>query len=85
MTQWENFKKPQRELGIDDPKLVCIDIQSNGTTQAAGTATGRDKNRTLNTGGFGDPVFNVVSSFQDSDASRFVREVESVGLKVERE
>ncbi len=34
----------------------------------------------LNIGGFSDAVFNVVSSFLKGDASRFVREVESVEL-----
>lgn len=34
----------------------------------------------LNIGGFSDAVFNVVSSFLENDASRFVREVESVEL-----
>ncbi|KLU02297.1 hypothetical protein RISK_005363 [Rhodopirellula islandica] len=29
-------------------------------------------------------MFNVVSSFLESDASRFVREVESIELQVER-
>ena len=31
-------------------------------------------------GGFSDAVFNVVSSFLENDASRFVREVESLEL-----
>ncbi len=31
-------------------------------------------------GGFSDAVFNVVSSFLENDASRVVREVESVEL-----
>tara|TARA_R110002049_G_scaffold285698_4_gene467055 strand:- start:215237 stop:216913 length:1677 start_codon:yes stop_codon:yes gene_type:complete len=80
MTQWEKFKKTQRGHGIVDPKLVCIDIQPYGTSQAAGSATGRDDNSILNIGGFSDTVFNVVSSFLENDASRFVREVESVEL-----
>ncbi len=80
MTQWEKFKKTQRGHGIADPKLVCIDIQPYGTSQAPGPATGRDDNSILNIGGFSDAVFNVVSSFLENDASRFVREVESVEL-----
>ena len=74
MTQWEKFKKTQRGLGIVDPKLVCIDIQPYGPSQAP------ERDDILNIGGFSDAVFNVVSSFLENDASRFVREVESVEL-----
>ena len=74
MTQWEKFKKTQRGHGIVDPKLVCIDIQPYGTSQAP------ERDDILNIGGFSDAVFNVVSSFMENDASRFVREVESVEL-----
>ncbi|TWT91644.1 TROVE domain-containing protein [Neorhodopirellula pilleata] len=74
MTQWEKFKKTQRGHGIADPKLVCIDIQPYGNSQAL------ERNDILNIGGFSDAVFNVVSSFLENDASRFVREVESVEL-----
>ena len=74
MTQWEKFKKIQRGHGIVDPKLVCIDIQPYGTSQAP------ERDDILNIGGFSDAVFNVVSSFLESDASRFVREVESIEL-----
>ncbi|WDQ14563.1 hypothetical protein [Rhodopirellula sp. P2] len=80
MTQWEKFKKTQRGQGIADPKRVCLDIHPSGASQAAGPATGRDGNSILNIGGFSDAVFNVVSSFLENDASRFVREVESVEL-----
>ncbi|WP_404308227.1 TROVE domain-containing protein [Neorhodopirellula lusitana] len=72
MTQWEKFKKTQHGLGVADPKLVCIDIQPYGTSQAP------ERDDILNIGGFSDAVFNVVSSFLENDASRFVREVESV-------
>ena len=74
MPQWEKFKKTQRGHGIADPKLVCIDIQPYGTSQAP------ERDDILNIGGFSDAVFNVVSSFLGNDASRFVREVESVQL-----
>ncbi|EMI21276.1 TROVE domain-containing protein [Rhodopirellula maiorica SM1] len=74
MTQWEKFKKTQRGLGVVDPKLVCIDIQPYGTSQAP------ERDDILNIGGFSDAVFNIVSSFLENDASRFVREVESVAL-----
>ena len=67
-------KKTQRRHGIADPKLVCIDIQPYGTSQAP------ERDDILNIGGFSDAVFNVVSSFLENDTSRFVREVESVEL-----
>jgi 60 kDa SS-A/Ro ribonucleoprotein len=74
MTQWEQFKKTQQKNGIADPKLVCIDLQPYGTSQAP------ERSDILNIGGFSDAVFNVVKSFLEADASRFVREVESVEL-----
>ncbi|WP_164104383.1 TROVE domain-containing protein [Candidatus Laterigemmans baculatus] len=74
VTEWEKFKKAQRKNGIADPKLVCIDIAPYGHTQAS------DRADILNIGGFSDAVFNVVSSFLESDQARFVREVEAVEL-----
>ncbi len=74
MTKWEQFKKTQQKLGIADPKLVCIDLQPYGTSQAP------ERDDILNIGGFSDAVFNVVASFLEGDASHFVREVESVEL-----
>ncbi|WP_436717368.1 TROVE domain-containing protein [Roseiconus lacunae] len=74
MTEWEKFKKTQRGHGIADPKLVCIDIAPYGNTQAP------DRQDILNIVGFSDAVFNVVSSFLESDTNRFVREVEAVEL-----
>jgi len=58
----------------NDPKLICIDLQPHGTTQAAERAD------ILNIGDFSDTVFNVISSFLEIDANRFVREVEAVEL-----
>ncbi|MAT13925.1 MAG: ribonucleoprotein [Planctomyces sp.] len=77
MTEWETFVKNQYRMrghNIASPKLVCIDIQPYGTTQAPERAD------ILNIGGFSDAVFQVVSSFLSGDASGFVREVESVVL-----
>jgi len=34
----------------------------------------------LNVGGFSDTVFNVVASFLEDDANRFVAEVEAIEL-----
>jgi 60 kDa SS-A/Ro ribonucleoprotein len=77
MTEWQEFVKNQRRLGGHDivpPKLVCIDIQPYGSTQAPERAD------ILNVGGFSDAVFNVVSSFLSDDGNRFVSEVEAIEL-----
>jgi 60 kDa SS-A/Ro ribonucleoprotein len=74
MTEWQAFVKNQLRLGghgIPAPKLVCIDIQPYGSTQAPERAD------ILNIGGFSDAVFKVVASYLSSDAARFVAEVES--------
>jgi 60 kDa SS-A/Ro ribonucleoprotein len=77
MTEWQQFVKNQLRLGghaIPAPKLVCIDIQPYGTTQAP------ERDDILNIGGFSDAVFNVVASYLSDDAGRFVAEVESIEL-----
>ena len=74
MTEWQTFTQNARRHGITDPKLVCIDIQPYGSSQAP------ERDDILNVGGFSDAVFNIVSSFLSADANRFVREVESIEL-----
>jgi 60 kDa SS-A/Ro ribonucleoprotein len=74
MAEWQQFVKNQRRLGTSSPKLVCIDIQPYGSTQAP------EREDILNVGGFSDAVFGVVASFLGNDAGRFVAEVESVEL-----
>jgi 60 kDa SS-A/Ro ribonucleoprotein len=74
MTEWQKFVTNQKRLGVASPKLVCIDIQPYGSTQAP------ERDDILNIGGFSDAVFNVVSSYLSGDAGRFVAEVESVEL-----
>lgn len=77
MAEWQQFVKNQLRLGghdIPSPKLVCIDIQAYGTTQAP------ERSDILNVGGFSDAVFQVVSAFLANDAGRFVAEVEAVTL-----
>ncbi len=74
MTEWRTFVKNQKRLGVAAPKLVCIDIQPYGSTQAP------ERDDILNIGGFSDAVFNVVASYLGDDAARFVAEVESVEL-----
>ena len=51
------------------PKLVCINIQPCGSTQAP------ERSDILNIGGFSDAVFNIVASYLGDDANRFVAEV----------
>ncbi len=74
MTEWQAFRQNQKRLGVSSPKLVCIDIQPYGSTQAPERAD------ILNIGGFSDAVFNVVASCLSDDAGRFVAEVESIEL-----
>ena len=76
MTEWNRFVKNQKKLGKNEtePKLICIDIQPYGSTQAP------DRKNILNIGGFSDAVFNVVSAFLSDDANRFVSEVESIEI-----
>jgi 60 kDa SS-A/Ro ribonucleoprotein len=52
MRQWEVFKQRNRQA-----KLVCLDIQPYGTTQAA------EREGVLNVGGFSDEVFTVIDRF----------------------
>jgi 60 kDa SS-A/Ro ribonucleoprotein len=76
MTAWEAFVKNQVRLQdrVHGPKLICLDLQPYATTQAP------DRADILNIGGFSDAVFNVVASFLDDDAGRFVAEVERIEL-----
>lgn len=52
MQEWEVFRK--RNPGA---KLVCLDIQPHGTTQA------REREDILNIGGFSDEVFKIIAAF----------------------
>lgn len=75
MTEWHAFVKNQVRLhapGFTGPKLVCIDLQPYGTTQAP------DRSDILNVGGFSDAVFAVVASFLGDGPARFVSEVEAI-------
>jgi 60 kDa SS-A/Ro ribonucleoprotein len=77
MTEWQEFVKNQARLHGSDfagPKLVCIDIQPYGTTQAP------ERSDILNIGGFNDAVFGVVASFLGGQADRFVTEVDAIEL-----
>ncbi|MDR3633854.1 MAG: TROVE domain-containing protein [Isosphaeraceae bacterium] len=77
MTAWQEFVKNQVRLHgreFTGPKLVCIDLQPYGSTQAP------ERSDILNVGGFSDAVFSVVVSFLGDGPARFVAEVESVVL-----
>ena len=58
MREWDGIKRRNPRA-----KLVCVDVQPYGTTQASGRAD------ILNVGGFSDAVFDCVARFVD-DATR---------------
>ena len=77
LTEWQAFVANQVRLhdrGFAGPKLVCINIQPYGTTQAP------ERSDILNIGGFSDAVFKVVSAFMRDEPGRFVAEVEAIEL-----
>ncbi|MCA9177655.1 MAG: TROVE domain-containing protein [Planctomycetales bacterium] len=74
LTEWQTFVANQQRMGVSSPKLVCINIQPYGSTQAP------ERDDVLNIGGFSDAVFQVVASYLSDDAARFVAEVESIEL-----
>ncbi|HEX8667117.1 MAG TPA: RNA-binding protein [Allosphingosinicella sp.] len=59
MREWDRLKK--RRPGA---KLVCIDLQPYGTTQA------KSRRDILNVGGFSDSVFETLSRFANGDTER---------------
>ena len=61
MGEWERLKRRNPHA-----KLVCVDIQPHGTTQAAGRAD------ILNVGGFSDAVFETVARFAEGQARDWV-------------
>jgi len=71
MREWEVLKQrcPQA-------RLVCIDIQPYGTTQAA------ERRDIMNVGGFSDAVFTMMATFADGKAGseHWVGEIEKVSL-----
>lgn len=71
MREWQTFKRRNPQA-----RLVCIDIQPYGTTQA------KDGEDILNIGGFSDQVFTVVSEFAAGrlDANHWVGVIESVEI-----
>ena len=71
MREWEVLKNRNPQA-----RLVCIDIQPYGTTQAA------ERRDILNVGGFSDAVFTTVARFAEGQtgAEHWVGEIEKVAL-----
>lgn len=71
MTEWTKLKQRNR-----DAKLVCIDIQPYGTTQAP------ERDDVLNVGGFSDAVFDCVAAFAAGDLGpeHWVGEIDKIEL-----
>jgi 60 kDa SS-A/Ro ribonucleoprotein len=69
MAEWTKIKARNRTA-----KLVCIDIQPYGTTQAP------ERDDILNVGGFSDAVFEVVANFANGTggADRWLAEIEAI-------
>jgi len=66
------------ELKAFNPKarLVCLDIQPYGTTQAA------EREDVMNIGGFSDAVFEAIAAFAkgESGAEHWLGEIEKIEL-----
>jgi 60 kDa SS-A/Ro ribonucleoprotein len=71
MTEWTNYKARNPKA-----KLVCIDIQPYGTTQAT------EQPDVLNIGGFSDRVFDVIAEFASGtlNADHWVGVIDAVSL-----
>ena len=71
MQEWERFK-----LRNPSARLVCIDVQPYGTTQA------KERTDVLNVGGFSDVVFDVIAQYQAASlhADHWLGAIEAVDL-----
>ncbi|HSB09513.1 MAG TPA: RNA-binding protein [Blastocatellia bacterium] len=71
MRQWQSFKKRNPKA-----RLVCIDIQPYGTTQAS------EQGDILNVGGFSDQVFELIRDFAADrlNAEHWVGAIEAVEI-----
>jgi 60 kDa SS-A/Ro ribonucleoprotein len=69
--QWATLRRRNPKA-----RLVCIDIQPNATTQAAGRAD------ILNIGGFSDQVFDLIGAFSQGELGKehWVGKIESISL-----
>jgi 60 kDa SS-A/Ro ribonucleoprotein len=71
LEQWAIYKKRNPRA-----KLVCIDLQPYGSTQAP------DREDILNVGGFSDRVFDIIAAFADGtlNADHWVGVIEKISL-----
>jgi 60 kDa SS-A/Ro ribonucleoprotein len=67
MREWERLKNRN-----PDAKLVCIDIQPYGTTQA------KSRKDILNVGGFSDAVFETIARFSNGETDDWVSMINEV-------
>ncbi|MGF7149169.1 60 kDa SS-A/Ro ribonucleoprotein [Sphingomonas zeicaulis] len=67
MTEWDALKRRNRQA-----KLVCVDVQPYGTTQASGRVD------ILNVGGFSDAVFDTIARFASGETRDWVELVKQV-------
>jgi 60 kDa SS-A/Ro ribonucleoprotein len=72
MRQWELIKRRNPQA-----KLICIDLQPYGTTQA------QERADILNVGGFGDSVFDVIAHFAAGSfgGNHWVELIEAIDLQ----
>ena len=71
MSQWNVFKKRNRQA-----KMICIDIQPYGTTQA------KESTDIINVGGFSDHVFQLIADVAHGRFSEghWVNEIEKISI-----
>ena len=71
MVEWNRFK-----VRSPDARLVCVDLQPYGTTQAA------ERHDIMNVGGFSDAVFAVMATFAEgrTGSEHWVGEIERISL-----
>jgi len=69
MREWDKIVRRNRRA-----KLVCIDIQPHGTTQASG------RPEILNVGGFSDAVFETVARFARGETRDWVEVIKQVEI-----
>jgi 60 kDa SS-A/Ro ribonucleoprotein len=74
LREWEVLKQRNPQA-----RLVCIDVQPYGTTQAAERAD------IMNVGGFSDAVFRMVAVFSkgENGPDRWIREIEQLALEAQ--
>ncbi|HPF39647.1 MAG TPA: TROVE domain-containing protein [Phycisphaerae bacterium] len=71
MNEWREFRQRNPKA-----RMVCIDIQPYGTTQA------QERDDIINVGGFSDQVFNLIGAISRGEAlsGYFVRRIEAMRL-----